>query len=51
MVSVPRMYNADQLLCPKTAVGGWCEMVDSLRGREPESRVMSTVERRYQAAQ
>jgi hypothetical protein len=32
-------------------VGGWCEMAASLREREPGSRGMSTVGRRYQAAQ
>jgi hypothetical protein len=53
--SVPRLYNEHQLLLresPETAVGrvrGWCEMAASLRGREPGSREMSTVRRRYQA--
>jgi hypothetical protein len=32
-------------------VGGWCEMAASLRGREPGSRGIPTVGRRYQAAQ
>jgi hypothetical protein len=37
---------------PETAVrrvGGWCEMVVSLRGREPGNRGTFTVGRRYLA--
>jgi hypothetical protein len=57
--SVPRLYtsNEDQLplqQSPEMAArrgGGWCDMATSLRGHEPRSRGMSTVGRRYQAAQ
>jgi hypothetical protein len=57
MLSVPRLYNEDQLSLregPETAVrrvGGWCETAASLRGRDPGGRGTSTVESRYQAAQ
>jgi hypothetical protein len=55
--SVLRLHNEDQLplrKSPETAVkrvGGRCEMVASLKGHEAGSRGMSTVRRRYQAAQ
>jgi hypothetical protein len=54
--SLPGLYTKDQLQLresPETAVrivGGWCEMVASLRGRDPGSRGTSTVGSRYQAA-
>jgi hypothetical protein len=42
--SVPRLYNEDQLPLRKSLemavrkVEGWCEMVASLREREPEAK-------------
>jgi hypothetical protein len=55
--SVLMLYNEDKLSLRETSetavrrVGGWCEMAASLRGREPGSREMSTVGRRYQETQ
>jgi hypothetical protein len=48
--SVPKLYNGDQLIIEKSLetgdrrVGGWCEMVASLRGHEPGGRGTSTGE-------
>jgi hypothetical protein len=55
--SVPSLYNEDQLPLRENpemvvrGVEGWCEMAARLQGREPGSRVTSTVGRRYQAEQ
>jgi hypothetical protein len=55
--SVLSLYNEDRMPSQKSSetaarrVGGWCEMVTSMRGREPGSLGASTVGRRYQASQ